>query len=127
MLDVEKLTSFDPCDFRKNEKIKHQDVINLVRELGGHYTAAAGKGSHSKCTLSSFGCVDTFILKGEEIVFADFDRLENQDSAKDPQKAPASSMMTLTNESYLKSYNIRQFCGKLIALGFTPRTVKIKK
>lgn len=123
---LENLTIFDACNFRTDVKIKREEVALLIRELGGDYIPAEGKGSHSKCTIASFDSEDKFTLRGSSTIFANFDMIENSIPVQKSKNTPKSDMVILANHAYLKSYNVRQLCKKLIKLGFTPATVKLR-
>lgn len=117
-MDVSLCQHFDACNFRTDLKIKHEDVVILIVELGGRHIPKEGKGSHEKCLMTSLQNRDRFELNGKEIALADFKLLEKNQTGSD--------MMILTNVTHLKEYQIRQLCHKLIKLNFTPQTVRAK-
>ncbi len=73
-----------------------------------------GKGSHKKAKISSF----SFVLKGHNVELIN---LEEEFSAINSQT------VTYTQTKYLPPYQVEQIRDKLLALGYSPHTVTLKK
>lgn len=110
-------TQYDPHDYRNDVSISREDVIKLIGELGGEFREEQGKGSHGKGAIPS-------IFQSPQIIFG-----ENSMTLADFEGGmPTSQTVILPHKSpNLKFYQIIQLRSKLIALRYTPDSVKEKK
>ena len=96
--------------YRNDVKIRKDEAIKLIVDLGGKYDKAGGKGRHTKGILFPY---DSFSLCGKEVYLAEFPKtfFEGQ-----------RQVVTLTEENVLDLYQVAQMRNALIKAGFGPRS-----